>query len=98
MKKSPSCKFRWLILFWALFIPWALYSYFVGENSLRTLSSLKKTEEILKREKEYWEERNKVLELKLASIKRNKQFYYDKLAREMFVRGKKKEEVILFVK
>jgi len=98
LKKSLNCKFRWLIIFWALFIPWALYSYFVGENSLRTLSNLKRTERILKREKEYWEERNRVLKLKLASINRNKQFYYDKLAREMFVRGKEKEEVILFVK
>ncbi len=98
MKKSLNCKFRWLFVFWALFVPWALYSYFIGKNSLRTLSDLKRTEGILKREKEYWENRNQVLKLKLASLKRNKQFYYNKLAREMFVRGKKKEEVILFVK
>ncbi|MEO2083731.1 MAG: hypothetical protein ABGX12_06890 [Desulfurobacteriaceae bacterium] len=52
----------------------------------------------MKKERDYWKERNELMEERLSAIKSNKEFYYDKLAREMFVKGKSGEEVILFVK
>ena len=98
MNQSPKCKFRWLFLFWALFAPWAFYSYFLGENSLLTYMELKETYRALKKEKEYWENKNEILREKISAFEKNRKFYYEKLAREMFVKGKKDEEVVLFVK
>ncbi len=77
---------------------WAFYSYFLGENSLSTYRELKKTYAELEKEKEYWESRNEILKERIAAFEKNKEFYYHKLAREMFVKGKEGEEVILFVK
>ncbi len=77
---------------------WAVHSYFIGENSLATFKELRETYTKLKREEEYWRSRNEILREKISAFEKNKQFYYNKLAREMFVKGKKGEEVILFVK
>ncbi len=98
MSRNRKCRFSPLLIFWLLFIPWVVYSYFFGENSSVTLSELKITEEKLKKERDYWKERNELMEERLSAIKSNEKFYYEKLAREMFVKGKSGEEVILFVK
>jgi len=50
------------------------------------------------KEKEYWEDQNEMLKEKLEALQKNKKFYYEKLAREMFLKGKEGEEVILFVR
>ena len=81
-----------------LFGPWAIYSYFFGENSLSTYREPKETYRTLKKEREYWKSRNEILKEKIAAFEKNERFYYEKLSREMFVKGKKGEEVILFVK
>lgn len=98
MSPKLKCKLRWLILFWALFGPWAFYSYFFGENSLKTLRELRKTCHTLEVERDYWKTRNEVLREKISSIDANAGYFYHKLGRELFVRGKKGEELILFVK
>jgi cell division protein FtsB len=81
-----------------LFIPWAIYSYFFGENSLITYLGLRSAYVSLLKEKEYWEDQNEMLKEKLEALQKNKKFYYEKLAREMFLKGKEGEEVILFVR
>ncbi|ADU96525.1 FtsB family cell division protein [Thermovibrio ammonificans] len=96
--RSLRCSFTLLVVFWALFGPWAFYSYFYGENSVSTLKGLKETYSRLKKERDYWADRNELLRERLQSFKENKDFYYKKLAREMFVKGKDNEDVILFVK
>jgi len=98
LNQKPKCRFLWLILFWLVFIPWFIFSYFFGENSLITYASLKATYAKLLKEKDYWEERNEILREKIESLEKNKNYYYHKLAREMFLKGKKGEETILFVK
>jgi len=98
LSRNLKCKFRWLLVFWALFAPWAFYSYFLGENSLMTYRELKSTYRALKREREYWKNRNEILKERISAFEKNKKFYYEKLAREMFVKGKEGEEVILFVR
>ena len=97
-KRSLKCRLWPLLLLWAAIVPWFLYSYFLGENSVRELHRLKETEERLKREADYWQFQNEVLKEKLSALKEDSDFYYEKLAREMLVKGKKGEEVILFVK
>ncbi len=98
MSPKLKCRLRWLILFWALFGPWAFHSYFFGKNSLSTLRELKETYGRLKVERDYWKMRNEILKEKLSALKNNKDYFYHKLGREMFVRGKEGEEIILFVK
>ena len=98
MGPKPRCRLRWLILFWALFGPWAFHSYFFGENSLSTLKELKKTYSQLEKERNYWKTRNEVLRERISALKSNQDYFYHKLGREMFVRGKEGEEIILFVK
>jgi cell division protein FtsB len=97
---SPTlkCRFLYLLIFWAFFSLWAFHSYFFGENSLSTLSELERTYKVLERERDYWKFRNEVLLEKLTSLEANKDYYYHKLGRELFVRGKEGERVILFVK
>ena len=96
--RNLKCKFRYLIAFWALFGPWAFHSYFLGDNSLATLAKLKRTYARLEREMRYWQDRNEFLKERLASLNAHKDYYYHKLGREMLVKGKEGEEVILFVK
>lgn len=96
-KRNLSCRLWPLLLLWAVIIPWFLHSYFVGENSVRELQKLKDTERRLKREVNYWQLQNEVLKEKLTALKENSSFYYEKLGREMLVKGKNGEEVILFV-
>jgi len=93
-----KCRLWPLLLLWIAIVPWFLYSYFLGENSVRELRQLKETEKRLKKEVSYWELQNEILKEKLTALKENSSFYYEKLAREMLVKGKKGEEVILFVK
>jgi len=97
---SPKlkCSLKWLVLFWALFGPWAFYSYFFGNNSLSTLGELKSTRFKLERERDYWRNRNEFLREKIEALKENSDYLYNKLGRELFVRGKEGEEVILFVR
>ena len=52
----------------------------------------------LLKEKVYWEDQNEMLKEKLEALQKNKKFYYEKLAREIFLKGKEGEEVILFVR
>ena len=96
--RSLKCKLWPLFLLWAAVISWFGYSYFLGKNSVKELRQLRKTSERLKREADYWKFQNEVLKEKLSALKENSSFYYEKLAREMLVKGKKDEEVILFVK
>ena len=98
MSRSLKCNLRFLFLFWLFFAPWAFYSYFFGKDSLSTLMELRQTYASLKGERDYWKERNLLLKEKLSSLKANKGYYYEKLAREMLVKGREGEEVILFVK
>jgi len=97
---SPNlkCRLIYLVIFWAVFGLWAFHSYFLGENSLSTLAELRKTYKLLERERDYWKTRNDVLRERLTSLEANKDYYYTKLGRELFVRGKEGERVILFVK
>ena len=97
-KRSLKCRLWPLLLLWAIIVPWFLYSYFLGENSVRELHRLKRTEKRLKREADYWQFQNEILKEKLTALKEDRNFYYEKLAREMLVKGRKGEEVILFVK
>jgi hypothetical protein len=46
----------------------------------------------------YWQDRNEFLRERLASLNAHKDYYYHKLGREMLVKGKEGEEVILFVR
>ncbi len=96
--RSLKCRLWPLFLFWAVVLSWFSYSYFFGKNSIKELRQLKKTAEKLEKEADYWKFQNEVLEEKLSALRENSSFYYEKLAREMFVKGKKGEEVILFVK
>jgi len=97
---SPNlkCRLIYLVIFWALFGLWAFHSYFFGENSLSTLSELRTTYRLLERERDYWRTRNETLRERLSSLEANKDYYYEKLGRELFVRGREGERVILFVK
>ncbi len=97
-KRSLKCRLWPLLLLWAAIVPWFLYSYFLGENSVSELRQLKDTERRLKKEVNYWQLQNEIVKEKLSALKENSNFYYEKLAREMLVKGKKGEEVILFVK
>jgi len=94
----PKCRIVWLVLFWVVIGTWAFHSYFIGENSLSTLQELKETAKRLEREKAYWEMRNEILREKIKALDSNRDYYYEKLGRELFVRGKEGEEVFLFVK
>jgi len=85
------------VIFWVLAVPWFVYSYFFGESSVSELKRLEQTKVLLEREAEYWKFRNEVLREKISALKENKRFYYEKLAREMFLKAKPGEEVILFV-
>jgi len=97
--QNLKCRFRYIILFWIFFAPWAFYSYFLGDNSLSTYRKLKETYKELKKEENYWKNRNEILKERITAFEKNRNFYYQKLAREMLLKGKKdKEEVILFVK
>ncbi len=87
-----------MVAFWLLFGPWAFYSYFFGKNSLSTLIGLKETYQRLKVERDYWESRNEVVKVKLKALKENEKYFYHKLGRELFVRGKEGKETVLFVK
>ncbi|ADY73326.1 hypothetical protein Dester_0677 [Desulfurobacterium thermolithotrophum DSM 11699] len=98
MTPNLKCRFRYLLIFWIFFVPWAIYSYFFGENSLSTYLKLKETYKQLKKEENYWKNQNEILKERLSAFEKNKEFYYHKLAREMFLKGKKGEEVILLVK
>ena len=98
MSRSPKCSFVWLFLFWLAFGGWALYSYFFGENSLSTYRELSKTRKVLEAERKYWKLKNEMLKEKISAFIKNKEYYYEKLAREMFVKGREGENVILFVK
>ncbi|MEO2069677.1 MAG: hypothetical protein ABGX27_09260 [Desulfurobacteriaceae bacterium] len=98
MIPNLKCSFKLLLLLWLLFAPWAFYSYFLGENSFTTYLHLRETYEKLKEEEKYWENKNEILKERLTAFEKNKDFYYQKLAREMFLKGKEGEEVILFVK
>jgi len=97
-KRNLKCRLWPLLLLWAAVVPWFFYSYFVGENSVRELQKLKNTKRELKKEANYWQFQNEILKEKLAALKENSKFYYEKLSREMLVKGKEGEEVILFVK
>lgn len=96
-KKKVKCSYFYLFVFWLLVLPWFIYNYFFGENSVAELKRLEQTRRLLEKEAEYWKFRNEVMEEKISALKKNKKFYYEKLAREMFVKGKPGEEVILFV-
>ena len=98
MSPNLKCRLIYLVIFWALFGLWAFHSYFLGENSLSTLSELRTTYKLLERERDYWKTRNEILKERLSSLEANKDYYYHKLGRELFVRGKEGERVILFVK
>ena len=98
MSPNLKCRLIYLVIFWALFGLWAFHSYFLGENSLLTLSELRQTYQALEREKNYWKTRNEVLRERLSSLEESRDYYYEKLGRELFVRGKEGERVILFVK
>lgn len=97
-KREFKCRFLYVFLLWAVVVPWFFYSYFVGKNSVTYLRDLKRTEERLQREADFWKFQNEILREKLSQLKENRSFYYEKLAREMLVKGKEGEEVILFVK
>jgi len=81
-----------------LFGIWFLYSYFVGENSLLSYRQLKENLKKLERERSYWVNRNSILKERISSFEKNRDFYYEKLAREMFLKGRKGEKVIVFVR
>jgi len=98
LNRKRKCKFIYLIIFWSLAFPWFFYSYFFGKNSVSKLKELRETEAKLEKERNFWKLQNEILEEKINQIEANKRFYYEKLAREMFLKGKDNEEVILFVK
>ena len=75
-----------------------MYSYFLGDNSLISYNELKDNYRKLKKEEAYWRNLNSIYKQKISSFKRNKEFYYEKLAREMFLKYRNGEKVILFVK
>ncbi|WP_456396790.1 FtsB family cell division protein [Desulfurobacterium sp.] len=86
-----------LIVGWVIFLPFYLYSYFFGENSLKTLKELQENYQRLQMEKKYWNTKVEILNERIKAIEKNQKFYYKKLAREMLVKGKKGEEIFLFV-
>ncbi|WP_457567159.1 FtsB family cell division protein [Desulfurobacterium sp.] len=86
-----------LIAGWAVFLPFYFYSYFFGENSLKTLGELRENYRRLQDEKNYWNTKVEILNERIKAIEKNKNFYYEKLAREMFVKGKEGEQTFLFV-
>ena len=98
MSRSLKCNLKYLFFFWLAFASWAFYSYFFGKDSLTTLMELHQTYRALERERDYWKNRNSLLKEKIDSFKANKDYYYEKLAREMLVKGREGEEVILFVR
>ncbi|SNR85902.1 hypothetical protein [Desulfurobacterium atlanticum] len=87
-----------LVVGWAVFVPFYFYSYFVGENSLTTLRQLEANYKKLLKEKEFWQSKIDILSERIKTIEKNKDFYYEKLAREMFIKGKEGEETFLFVR
>gem|GEM_PF-842732 len=94
----PNLKCRYILIFWVFFLTWFVYSYFLGDNSLISYNELKDNYRKLKKEEAYWKNLNSIYEQKISSFKRNKEFYYEKLAREMFLKYRNGEKVILFVK
>jgi cell division protein FtsB len=98
LSQSLKCNLKWLFVFWIFVAPWAFYSYFFGKDSLTTLMELHQTYRALERERDYWKNRNSILKEKINSFNANRDYYYEKLAREMLVKGREGEEVILFVK
>jgi len=86
-----------LVIGWVVFIPFYFYSYFLGENSLQTLRNLEKNYQKLVKEEEYWHSKTDVLSERIKSIEENMDFYYEKLAREMFVKEKEGDKTFLFV-
>ncbi|WP_022846191.1 hypothetical protein [Desulfurobacterium sp. TC5-1] len=86
-----------LIIGWVVFLPFYFYSYFFGENSLKTLGELQENYQKLQEEKNYWNTKVEILSERIKAIEKNRKFYYEKLAREMLVKGKEGEETFLFV-
>ncbi len=75
-----------------------MYSYFLGDNSLISYNELRQNYKRLLDEREYWRNLNSIYRQKILSFKRNQDYYYEKLAREMFLKSKEGEKVIIFVK
>ncbi len=75
-----------------------MYSYFLGDNSLISYNELRQNYKRLLDEREYWRNLNSIYRQKILSFKQNQDYYYEKLAREMFLKSKEGEKVIIFVK